>query len=212
MGLKFGESAGGAQKNRADSFEPKLGENTVRMFGDLIARYVYWVKGENNKNIPFECLEFDRLKEKFGTNEKDWVKEFYPDLKCGWAYAILVIDPTDGVVKIWNLKKKLTESIMSLAKDPELGDPTDPNTGWDIVFEKKKSGPLPINVSYELMQRKLKQRPLTDAEKELIANSKPIGEMLPRPTSTQQKDLLEKLHNSTDESVDEDIGEEFQVK
>jgi nitrogen fixation protein len=214
MALKFGDSAGGAQKNRADAFEPKVGENRVRMFGNLVARYVYWIKGENNKPLPFECLEFDRETEKFGgTNEKDWVKEYYPDIKCGWAYAILVIDPADGKVKIWNLKKKLTESIISLAKDPELGDPTDLESGWDIVFEKKKTGPLPINVGYELMQRKLKQRPLTEEELALVKESKTIEEMLPRPTSDQQKELLEKLRNGGGgENIDEDVGTEFEVK
>lgn len=213
MALAFGNAAGGAQKNRADAFEPKMGENRVRMFGPLIARYVYWIPGENNKNIPFECLEFDREKEKFGgTGEKDWVKEYYPDTKCGWAYAILVLDPADGKVKIWNLKKKLTESIISLSNDPELGDPTDIETGWDIVFEKKKTGPLPINVGYELMQRKLKQRPLDEAERAAIAESKSIEEMLPRPTADAQKELLEKLRNKATEAVDEDIGDEFDVK
>jgi len=214
MALKFNDAAGGAQKNRADSFEMKNGENRVRMFGDLLARYVYWIEGENKKKIPFECLEFDREKEKFGgTGEKDWVKEFHPDLKCSWAYAILVIDPADGKVKIWNLKKKLLEQIISLAKDPELGDPTDAENGWDIVFEKKKTGPLPINVGYELSQRKLKQRPLTDEEREAVANAKTIEQMLPRPTSDQQKELLEKIKSgASDEQADEDISDEFNVK
>jgi len=212
MALKFNDAAGGAVKNRADAFEMKNGENRVRMFGDIIARYVYWIKGENNKNIPFECLEFDRDKEKFGTNEKDWVKQFHPDQKCSWAYAILVIDPADGKVKIWNLKKKLLEQIISTAKEPDLGDPTDPETGWDIVFEKKKTGPLPINVSYELKSRSLKQRPLTDEEREAVANAKSIEEMLPRPTADQQKELLEKLQSGTAEQVDEEVGDEFNVK
>lgn len=213
MGLKFGDSAGGAQKNRADAFEPKVGVNTVRMFGPLVARYVYWVEGENKKNIPFECLEFNRETEKFGgTGEKDWVKEYFPDIKCGWAYAILVLDPADNKVKIWNLKKKLTEAILSEAKDPTLGDPTDLETGWDIVFEKKKTGPLPINVSYELKSRQLKQRALTEEERAIVEESKTIDEMLPRPTADQQKELLEKLRNGGGENIDEEVGEEFKVE
>jgi len=213
MALKFGQAVGSAQKNKAPSFEVKTGENKARMYGELLARYVYWIKGTNGKPIPFECLEYNRETEKFGgTGEKDWVKEFYPDAKCGWAYAIMVIDPADGEAKVWNLKKKLTESIMSLAKDPELGDPTDPDTGWDIVFEKKKTGPNPMNVAYELLQRKLKQRPLTDEERETIANAKTIEEWLPRPTPEQQKELLEKIKNGAEESVDEEVGEEFDVK
>lgn len=214
MALKFNDAAGGAQKNRADSFEPKVGENRVRMVGDLVARYVYWIKGENNKPIPFECLDFNRETEKFDKAEKDWVKEFYPDQKCSWAYAILVIDPNDdNKIKIWNLKNKLTKEILSMAKDPELGDPTDPETGWDIVFTKEKTGPLPINVSYSLLQRKLKTRPLTDEERAAVKASKTIEEMLPRPTPEQQKELLEKFKNgSGGEQADESIGDEFNVQ
>ncbi len=212
MALKFGESAGGAQKTRADAYEMKNGENRVRMVGDLLARYVYWIKGDNNKPIPFECLEFNRATEKFDKAEKDWVKEYYPDMKCGWGYAIQVIDPVDGKLKLWNLKKKLTAAIMRLASDPELGDPTDPDTGWDIVFEKKKTGPLPINVEYSLLERKLKQRPLTDEERVIVSELKPIDEIFPRPTPEAQKELLEKIKNGSSENIDESVGEEFEVK
>ena len=76
-----------------------------RLVGDILARYVYWVKGENDKNIPLECLSFDRNNESFNNKEKDWVSEYYPDLKCGWSYATQCID--NGQVKVVNLKKKV---------------------------------------------------------------------------------------------------------
>lgn len=211
MALSFNNAKGGAIKDRADAFEMKNGENKIRMIGDLLARYVYWIKGENNKSIPFECLEFDRQQEKFLKEEKDWVKEYYPDLKCSWAYAIQGIDPSDGKLKIWNLKKKLLEQIMSAAED--LGDPTNPETGWDVVFEKKKTGPLPINVAYELKVLRCKPRPLTEAEREILAELKSMDEVLPRPTPDQQKALLEKIKNGpAAENIDEDVGDEFEVK
>jgi hypothetical protein len=209
MALAFGNAKGSAQKNRADSFEMKTGENRIRMVGDLLARYVYWLKGDNNKSIPVECLSFDRDIEKFTNVEKDWVKEYHPDLKCGWAYVIQAIDPADGKLKIWNLKKKLLEQIMSAAED--LGDPTDPETGWDVVFEKKKTGPLPINVSYELKALRLKVRPLTDEERATIAELKSMDEVFPRPTADSQKEFLEKLRTGSSENVDESVGEEFNV-
>jgi hypothetical protein len=211
MALAFGNAKGSAQKNRADSFEMKTGENRFRMVGDLLARYVYWLKGDNNKSIPVECLSFDRDEEKFTNVEKDWVKEYYPDLKCGWAYVIQGIDPAEpGKLKIWNLKKKLLEQIMSAAED--LGDPTDPETGWDVVFEKKKTGPLPINVSYELKALRLKPRPLTDEERTTIAELKSMDEVFPRPTAESQKEFLDKLKSGSSENVDESVGEEFNVQ
>lgn len=210
MALKFGEAKGGAQKDRADAIEIKNGENRFRIVGDILARYVYWIVGQNDKKIPFECLAFNRSTERFDNAEKDWVKEYYPDLKCSWAYVVQVIDPEDGKLKIWNAKKKLFEAILSAAED--LGDPTDPETGWDIVFEKKKTGPLPINVSYELKVLRCKPRPLTAEERAVVAEMKSVDEALPRPTPAQQKDLLDKIRQGPAENVDEELDEEFEVK
>lgn len=124
MGIKFGDAEGKAKKG-ADQLAYKDGENVVRLFGEVLPRYVYWVKGKNNKDIPVECLAFDREKEKFTNIEKDWVREYFPELKCGWAYSMQGI--ADGKVQVVNLKKKLFEQIKNAAED--LGDPTDPDTG-----------------------------------------------------------------------------------
>lgn len=129
MALKFNQAKGSAQKDRADSYTYKDGENRVRLVGDLLARYVYWIPGENNKPLPFECLAFNRSTEKFDNKEVDHVKTFHPDLKCSWAYAIQCIDLATGELKILNLKKKLMSQIMDAADQLER-DPTDPDTGY----------------------------------------------------------------------------------
>ena len=123
MAIKFNQAQGAAKKEKIDQYTYKNGDNVLRIVGDLLPRYVYWIKGENNKNIPMECLAFDRDTETFNNKEKDHVRDFFPDLKCGWAYAAQCIDPADGKVKVLNLKKKLMEQIMVAADD--LGDPTD---------------------------------------------------------------------------------------
>ncbi len=48
MAIKFGASSGEAQKNRPDSYTYKEGRNEIRLIGDLLPRYVYWLKGDNN--------------------------------------------------------------------------------------------------------------------------------------------------------------------
>jgi len=144
MAVKFGSTKGGAVKEKVDQYIYKNGDNVVRFVGDLLPRYVYWIKGENNKDIPMECLSFDRQLEKFNNREKDWVRDYYPDLRCGWAYACQVIDPSDNKVKVMNLKKKLLEQILVAAED--LGDPTDPDEGWDVYFKRVKTGPQTYNV------------------------------------------------------------------
>jgi len=195
------------KKTSISSFQYKDGDNKMRIVGDILARYVYWINGENGKNIPMECLSFDRNSERFNNVEKDWVREYYPDLKCGWSYATQCID--NGEVKVVNLKKKLWEQIITAAED--LGDPTDPETGWDICFKRVKTGPLPYNVEYQLQALKCKPRALTDEEKAAIADLKSMDDVMPRPTPDAQKELLDRVRNTGEETDDEALEAEFNV-
>lgn len=192
MAIAFAATKGKAGSNKVDSFEYKDGENVVRLFGGVLPRYVYWLKGTNGKDIPIECLAFDREKEKFNNLEHDHVPEVFPDKKCSWAYSVNCIDIKNGKVVALNLKKKLFEQIISLAGDLE-SDPTDPDDGWDVVFKRQKTGPLPFNVEYTLSQIKSKKRKLTAEEREMIANAKDIDSKFPRPTADEVKANLDKI-------------------
>jgi len=208
MALTFNNSKGSAQKSSINTFSYRDGDNTVRLVGDILARYVYWIEGQNGKNIPFECLSFDRNEERFNNKERDWVREYYPDLKCGWSYAMQCID--NGEVKVINLKKKLFEQILTAAED--LGDPTDPVTGWDVKFKRVKTGPLAYNVEYQLQVLKCKQRELDENEASLVANLKSMDDVMPRPTPDAQKELLDRIRETVTEEVDEESLEaEFNI-
>ena len=202
MALKFGETKGKAVKKSVEAYEYKDGENSVRLIGGVLPRYVYWLKGTNNKDIPIECLAFDREKEKFTNTEVDHVPAYFSDKKCSWAYSINCIDPKDGKVKALNLKKKLFEQILSAAED--LGDPTDYDEGWDVVFKRTKTGPLPFNVEYNLSVLKCKRRSLSADERALADGAEDIDSKFPRPTPDEVKAALEKLvaGAAEDETVD----------
>ena len=207
MGLTFNKLKGEAQKGKIESYTYVEGDNVVRMVGDVCARYVYWLKGENDKNVPFECLSFDREKEAFTNIEKDWVREYYPDQKCTWSYAIQCIH--GGKIKVLNLKKKLLEQILLAAED--LGDPCDQETGWDVYFKRIKTGPMAYNVEYQLQPLKCKPRALTEKEAELVAELRSMDEVLARPTPDAQKELLDKVRNLSAETDDEALEQEFNV-
>jgi hypothetical protein len=191
MAKKFGETNGKAAKKSVEAYEYKDGDNVVRLIGGVLPRYVYWIKGTNNKDIPVECLAFDRDKEKFTNTEVDHVPAFFPEKKCSWAYSINCIDPKDGKVKALNLKKKLFEQIMNTAED--LGDPTDFDKGWDVVFKRTKTGPLPYNVEYNLSVLKCKVRALSPEERELAEAAEDIDTKFPRPTPDEVKATLDKI-------------------
>lgn len=191
MAISFKNTKGKAIKNSVETFEYKDGDNTVRLFGGVLPRYIYWLKGTNGKDIPVECLAFSREEERFNNEEVDHVPAFFPDVKCSWSYAINCIDPKDGKEKVLLLKKKLFEQILTAAED--LGDPTDPDTGWDVVFKRVKTGPLPFNVEYTLKALACKPRALSDAERQIVANAKTIDEKYPRPTPEQVEKTLIRL-------------------
>lgn len=201
MAISFKNTKGKAIKNTVESFEYKDGDNTVRIFGGVLPRYVYWLKGTNNKDIPVECLAFDREEERFNNKETDHVQSFFPEAKCSWSYSVNCIDPKDGKAKVLNLKKKLFEQIVTAAED--LGDPTDPDTGWDIVFKRVKTGPLPFNVEYQLKALACKPRSLSDAEREIIAKEKAIDEKYPRATAADVLKTLERITKGGDEETTE---------
>jgi hypothetical protein len=210
MAISFKNTKGKAQSNKVEAYEYKDGENTVRLVGGVLPRYIYWIKGSNNKDIPVECLAFSRDKEKFDNIEKDHVPAFYPELKCSWSYTVNCIDPKDGKVKALNLKKKLFEQIVSAAED--LGDPTDFDTGWDVVFKRTKTGPLAFNISYDLSVLRCKPRKLTDEERAAAEAAKSIDEKYPRPTEAEVLALLEKVTTNADEGDEADSAAAEAVK
>lgn len=206
MALSFKQTKGKAQKSSVEAYEYKDGENSVRLIGGVLPRYVYWVKGTNNKDIPIECLAFSRDKEKFDNLEKDHVPDFYPDLKCTWSYAVNCIDPKDGKVKVLNLKKKLFEQILTAAED--LGDPTDYDDGWDVVFKRTKTGPLAFNVEYTLQVLRCKKRTLSDNERTVADKAQSIDEKYPRPTAEEVRALIEKLQKGAEEEAENQTDSE----
>lgn len=210
MALSFKQTKGKAQSSKVESYEYKDGENSVRLIGGVLPRYIYWLKGSNNKDIPVECLAFNREKEKFDNVETDHVPEFFPDVKCNWSYSVNCIDIKNQKVVALNLKKKLFEQIVTAAED--LGDPTDYDTGWDVVFKRVKTGPLPFNVEYQLQVLRCKPRKLTDEERSMADAAKSIDEKFPRPQADEVLALLNKIVEAQDQDSVEDSAEAEAVK
>lgn len=202
MAISFSNTKGKAQSNKVDAYVYKDGENSVRLVGGVLPRYVYWVKGSNNKDIPIECLAFNRESEKFDNKDTDHVQKYFPEVKCSWSYVVNCIDPTDGKVKALNLKKKLFEQIITAAED--LGDPTDLTAGWDVVFKRVKTGPLAYNVEYQLQVLRCKPRALSAADIEAANSAKTIDEKYPRQSAEEIKALLEKITSNDSGEVDAD--------
>ncbi len=204
MALNFKDMKGKADKAGPDRIKFANGLNTFRLVGDMLPMYVYWVPlADGSGSVPIECLGFNRDIEKFENKEKDWVRHYFPDMKCSWSYKSLAIDRSDGKIKAVDHKKKLLQDIVKFAKN--LGDPTDMEAGWDIVVTRAKTGPLAFNVEYSLEFGDLKSTSLTDEEKAAVAESGTLDDMFPRPTPEQQKQFIE------DKCLEANSGDEGEI-
>ena len=55
MAISFNQTKGSAQKDKIETYNfGNREDHKVRLVGDLLPRYVYWVKGENNKILAFD--------------------------------------------------------------------------------------------------------------------------------------------------------------
>jgi len=162
----------------------------LRLIGDLIPMYVYWVDTEEGRRTA-ECLSFDRDTQSFIGAENDILVGKLNDngepLTFSFAYTTQCIDRTDGVVKVLELKKTVYSDILALASDPEYGDPADPDTGYDISISKESTGPLPINIKYKSMPTRTNS-PLTKEERDLELYD--LDVLCKRPTPEEQATWL----------------------
>jgi len=212
MVKKFTDLKGKASRSGPERFKYVDGVNRYRIVSPVVPGYKYWLKAQDGTPIPFDCLTFDRDKEQFVNTKPDPVRKYFPDKKCSWAYSSFVIDRSDNKLKLIDHKKKLFEQVLMLAN--KLGDPTDPETGWDVVAERVKTGPKAYNVEYTLSQLDCKdsQGPLTEAEKKMLEEEMPdIEEFLKVPSAEDQEAFIKsKVLGEEDEASDPEIEKEFE--
>ena len=221
MALNFDDVKGSAIKG-GSYYKWTPGENRFRMVGGVLPRYMYWVDGVGKdgekSSMAFECLGFDRDQERFTNAEMDWVQRLVEVRKdgkmvpaqCAWSYTCLAFDRKDGKLKIMPLKKKMTEAIIASAA--KLGDPTHPETGYDIIVDRVSTGSKAYNVEYRVqvldMAGGATDSPLTESELKAIEESGDITEMTPRESVDEQKARLllhigQSHENSTPSGDDE---------
>ena len=210
MAIKFTDLQGKASKGGPDRFKPAEGVNKIRIVGSVIPAYKYWLRTRDNTPVPMDCLGFNRETEQFDNKNRDVVREYFPGEKCSWAYMSYVIDRSDGKVKLFDHKKRLFADILDVASK-KFGDPTDPEKGWDIVFTKKKTGPLPFNVEYKLEVFDLENSPLSDEDKAAVEEAGSIEEVTKLPTAEDQEAFIKNYILPKEDEVDGEVKAELEA-
>ena len=201
------QSSGSSQRKEIERLSLSIGDTKVRLIGDVMPRYCYWVVTTEGKKMPIECLSFSRETESFDNNAQDPFKEIdtaiYSD-KPQFSYVCNVIDRTDGKIKLFDLRATIYSQIVDYASNPEYGNPADPVKGYDLTVKKEKTGPLPQNVKYTVVPARSNVA-LTEDEQKLELFE--LDRIYKRQTYDEQKEWL--LQNTAFFSAE--AGDEFKA-
>ena len=201
------QSTGSSQRKEIERLTLPIGDTKIRLIGDVMPRYCYWVVTTEGKKMPVECLSFSRETESFDNNAQDPFKEIDSSIfsdKPQFSYVCNVIDRADGQIKLFDLRATIYSQIVDYATNPDYGNPADPANGYDITVKKEKTGPLPQNVKYSIIPAR-NNAPLTDAEKELELFD--LSKIYKRQTYDEQKEWL--MQNTA--FFAGDVGDEFKA-
>ena len=201
------QSTGSSQRKEIERLSLSIGDTKVRLIGDVMPRYCYWVVTTEGKKMPIECLSFSRETESFDNNAQDPFKEIdtaiYSD-KPQFSYVCNVIDRTDGKIKLFDLRATIYSQIVDYASNPEYGNPADAIKGYDLTIKKEKTGPLPQNVKYTVVPAR-SNIALTEDEQNLELFE--LDRIYKRQTYDEQKEWL--LQNTAFFSAE--AGDEFKA-
>ena len=161
------QNTGSNNRKEIERLKLTVGDTKVRLVGDVLPRYCYWVVTTEGKKMPVECLEFQRETEAFDNKAENPFKEIPADVysdKPQFSYVCNVLDRTDNKIKLFDLRATIYGQIVDYASNPDYGSPADSEKGYDITVKKEKTGPLPQNVKYTVIPAR-NNSALTEDEK-----------------------------------------------
>tara|TARA_B110000285_G_C15141085_1_gene630791 strand:+ start:3521 stop:4180 length:660 start_codon:yes stop_codon:yes gene_type:complete len=198
-------TSGNSERRDIQRLSMALGDTKIRLVGDVMPRYCYWVVTKEGKKMPVECLEFDREKETFVSTNPNPFKEIDTDVyseKPQFSYVCNVIDRSDNSIKLLDLRQTIYAQIVDYATNPDYGNPADLEGGYDLTIKKEKTGPLPQNVKYTLIPAR-SNSPLKAEEAALELFD--LSKIYKRPDYDTQKEWL--MQNTT--LFAGDVSDEF---
>lgn len=137
-------------------FKPKEGKNTIRILPPWSdsglwykeAALHYGMTDETGKERAYPCLKMfgedcpvcnkrDEFMEGDGEDKKIADK-----IRARVKFYANVLDRATGSVKIWGFSQKTLGVLLSYCSDPDYGDITNPDEGFDVVIERTGTGKL----------------------------------------------------------------------
>lgn len=129
-------------------FKPREGKNVIRVLPPWNDKGLFYFETtlhyglqHEGKQRAYPCLGADecpiceaieKMEEEGGAEDVKLAKR----LKSRTKYYTNIIDLKTGKVLIWGFSRKILSTLLSYMSDPDWGDITDPDEGFDVVVER----------------------------------------------------------------------------
>jgi len=207
-------------------FKAKEGKNQVRILPPWSKKGVWFKEATLHYGVAdkkaYPCLKMfgkecpicNKAEELQEGSDED--RKIAGRLKPKTKYYVNIVDRKSGKVKIWGFSAKILGTLLSYVGDPDYGDITDPEEGYDVVIDRTGSGmtdtkyevrcrPKPSEIDSENWENEMHNLDtevideVNESEIESVVEEK-FGETLPKKSKKSKVD--------EDEEDDEDDEEE----
>lgn len=194
-----------------------MGVTQIRIVGDLLPGYSYWLKNSQGKDRKFDNLAFNPKTEKWdsgitdvirelGFTEKNEKGETVP-MKSKRNYQVQIINRSTNKVEVMSLSKTMFDAIVAYCRDTNTTDVG----SLELFIEKTGDAARWNSIRYNLNQIKTMQLNADPAkvaaarekDSELLKELKPITELFPRPSAEELRQQVAAFLSGTTEKTDE---------
>ena len=192
----FLASKGEAQLNNLNYAKFGMGTTQIRLVGDLLPGYAYWLKNSLNKDRKFDNLAFNPATERWDSGQPDVVKEFgfternekgeIVPMKSKRNYQIQILNRASGKLEVMSLSKSMFDSIVAYCRDTGVTDVGSLELFIDKTGDQARWNSIRYNLNQvKTMQFNSQPAKVEEArakDGELLKDLKDIKELFPRPT------------------------------
>ena len=212
----FLNTTGEAIKNNINYAKLGFGTTQIRLVGDLLPGYCYWLTNAAGKKMKAPNLAFnpdtetwipgaaDPVRE-LGFTEKNEKGETVP-MKSKRDYNINIINRASGKAEVLALSKTMFDAIVAYCRDTGTTDPTK----LELFIDKTGNAAQWTSIRYNLnvvktMTTNADQEKVAEFQKDdeaIIADIKPIREIFKRPTVEELRASIAAFLGATEQKSD----------
>lgn len=210
----FLNTKGEAQLNNVAFSKFGMGSTQVRLIGDILPGYCYWLKNSSGKDKKVDNLAFNPSTERWDSGQADVVKEFgfteknekgeTVPMKSKRNYQIQIINRTSGKLEVMSLSKGMFDSIVAYCRDTGVTDVGSLELFIDKTGDQARWNSIRYNLNQvKTMQFNSQPAKVEEArakDEELLKDLKDIREIFPRVSPDELRTQIQNFLDAKPEA------------